>query len=518
MIFVIGSGPAGVSCAAALLERGFSVTILDAGVELEENKKKILVTSQANWHYSPLPSVSSELTHTLDHKNPIKWVYGSNYPYADVSQHIAIQPDKDVHCLPSFALGGLSNAWGAFSAQYNEQDILEWPIKASQLIPYYKKIFAFLNCATARDSDKPHQYSANSYESSTQAKSLLSRLSSSKEKLSALGFEFGTPQLAVNFNPSLNLSCNYCGQCQQGCPAELIYSSSHTLSTLLKNKNLTYIKNIVVDYFDDSETAIAIYASHRITQEKIVFTGSHVFCGCGPIISTALVLKSMKAYEHKINFYDSSHFMLPCLMHDRVKNVSSERLHTLCQLYLKLKSSAISIHPIHLQIYTYMDHYVSQLQHLLKAGYRVLAPLLNPLIDRLIVIQGYLHSSESHSFSMQINAHDKIIQLAHVPRFATEKTIKRLLKHLITHRKILGITPINFMLKISKTGKSFHYGGSIPMRTNPKKFEADILGKPFGFKRLHIIDASLFPSIPADSITPTIMANAYRIGSECNPL
>ncbi len=517
MIFVIGSGPAGVSCAAALLERGVCVTILDAGIELDENKRKVLTATQTNWNTLPPSKISLELTHTLNSKNPIKWVYGSDYPYADVLQHIPIQSiDNDVHCLPSFATGGLSNAWGAFCAQYDEQDIFEWPIKASQLAPYYKKIFTFLNCATARNSNESLKCLTNTYESSSQAQSLLSRLSAFKEKLNILGFQFGSSQLAVNFNHKLNISCNYCSQCQYGCPAELIYSSSHTLSTLLKNQKLTYIKDIVVDYFDDSASAITIYTYNRITKEKRIFTGSQVFCGCGPIITTALVLKSMNAYNHKINFYDSAHFMLPCLMHDRIKDVSSERLHTLCQLFLKLENSAVSMHPVHLQIYTYMDHYVTELQQLLKAGFRILAPLLNPFIDRLIIIQGYLHSSDSHSFSMHIDAHTNFIQLATIPHSSTKKIIKHLLKHLMAHRKILGITPIKPMLKMSKAGKSFHYGGSIPMRSNPQEFEADIFGKPFGFKRLHLIDATLFPTIPAGSITPTIMANAYRIGSECD--
>ena len=38
--------------------------------------------------------------------------------------------------------------------------------------------------------------------------------------------------------------------------------------------------------------------------------------------------------------------------------------------------------------------------------------------------------------------------------------------------------------------------------------------KPNNLKRIHCIDASVLPSIPATTITLTIMANAYRIGSE----
>ena len=42
MLYVIGSGPAGVSCAHALLCKGLEVTMLDSGLELEAERVKIL--------------------------------------------------------------------------------------------------------------------------------------------------------------------------------------------------------------------------------------------------------------------------------------------------------------------------------------------------------------------------------------------------------------------------------------------------------------------------------------------
>ena len=38
MNYVVGSGPAGISCATALLSRGFEVCMLDAGIELLTNR------------------------------------------------------------------------------------------------------------------------------------------------------------------------------------------------------------------------------------------------------------------------------------------------------------------------------------------------------------------------------------------------------------------------------------------------------------------------------------------------
>ena len=39
-------------------------------------------------------------------------------------------------------------------------------------------------------------------------------------------------------------------------------------------------------------------------------------------------------------------------------------------------------------------------------------------------------------------------------------------------------------------------------------------GRPFGAERVHLVDASCFPDIPATNLTLTIMANAWRIATE----
>jgi choline dehydrogenase-like flavoprotein len=52
------------------------------------------------------------------------------------------------------------------------------------------------------------------------------------------------------------------------------------------------------------------------------------------------------------------------------------------------------------------------------------------------------------------------------------------------------------------------------MRKKPRVFETDVLGRPNGFRRIHVVDATIFPDIPSGPITLTVMANAYRIGTD----
>lgn len=69
--------------------------------------------------------------------------------------------------------------------------------------------------------------------------------------------------------------------------------------------------------------------------------------------------------------------------------------------------------------------------------------------------------------------------------------------------------------KILRAGQSYHCGSTLPMKKDrTKKLCTDLLGRPNNLKRIHCIDSSVLPSIPATTITLSVMANAYRIGFE----
>ena len=72
--------------------------------------------------------------------------------------------------------------------------------------------------------------------------------------------------------------------------------------------------------------------------------------------------------------------------------------------------------------------------------------------------------------------------------------------------------PLSPALRTGEPGRGFHTGGTFPMRLNPGSFEVDLLGRPSGFSNVHLVDSSVFPSLPATTITLSVMANAHRIG------
>jgi choline dehydrogenase-like flavoprotein len=69
-------------------------------------------------------------------------------------------------------------------------------------------------------------------------------------------------------------------------------------------------------------------------------------------------------------------------------------------------------------------------------------------------------------------------------------------------------------MQFAEPGRSYHSGGTFPMCQSPGRLETDALGQLPGLPGVHFVDASVLPSIPATTITLTVMANAHRIATQ----
>ena len=74
------------------------------------------------------------------------------------------------------------------------------------------------------------------------------------------------------------------------------------------------------------------------------------------MIPTAqILLRSQNAYDQQITLRDSQYFLFPLLLARRTRDVQTEALYTLSQLFIELNNSRISRRSVHLQLYTYSD-------------------------------------------------------------------------------------------------------------------------------------------------------------------
>ena len=77
----------------------------------------------------------------------------------------------------------------------------------------------------------------------------------------------------------------------------------------------------------------------------------------------------------------------------------------------------------------------------------------------------------------------------------------------------LDCWPVVPMVSVSAAAKSYHFGGSFPHGETRTDTTTDRLGRLAQWDNIHLVDASVFPTVPATTFTLTIMANAHRIAS-----
>jgi len=518
MIYIVGSGAAGVSAAFGLVEKGFEVTMLDAGFELEPERAEIVQQlsslDKERWDEGLVRRLKENMSPKIGGIAK-KYVFGSDFPYRQTEYHPLVLKNAKVYL--SLAKGGLLNTWGASILPCRQEDIEGWPITIKDLEPHYKAVLSFMGNAITKDSlnDIFPTYTEDSqpFFMARQASSFLQNLEKNKDILKREGFFFGRSRLAMRVgSEEKKRECAYCGLCLYGCPYDCIYLPQHTLKKLSENKNFHYIKGVFVERIYENSRGVKIEARVLADSSRLEFSGLFCILAAGVISSTRILLQSIEAFDHYLNLKHSEYFIMPLLAYVKTKGVTKEELHTLAQVYIEIMDESISKNMVHLQAYGYNDLYLQ----LFKPLFGPFTPIFaNEILSRLLIIQGYLHSDISSFLKVRLEKGDNGRLLVEgIENPEAKKAVKKVAKKLFMNKKYFKAIPIPKMWKIGLPGDGNHSGGSFPMKEKPKEFESDKFGRPYGFERVHIVDSSIFPSIPATTITLTIMANAHRIVSE----
>ena len=526
MVYVVGSGPAGVSVAHALLKQGAKVTMLDAGLELESERSRLLDslsrTTPDEWSKASLSLLKGNVAGDV-RVMPRKLSYGSDFPYRDAQGGMSII-QSGVEVLSSCARGGLSNVWGSAVLPYRAHDILDWPVSIDELAPHYRAAFELMPLAAQRDDlEREFPLYTSHYSPlrpSMQARALMRDLEASREMLRNEGIRYGHARLAVQAEAVRDQGgCVYCAMCLYGCPRSLIYNSTQSIEMLRARSGFNYAPDVVVERIVEDVAKVQILCRHPSSQVRFTLCGERVYLAAGVLGTAKIMLSSAAAYGRRFTIRDSQYFLLPLLRLKRTMGVAREPLHTLAQIFLEISTRIPGGNPAHLQAYTYNDLYQRILQKRFGALFRNGGRLSDLLLGRMMVLQGYLHSNDSSAISVRLehrtDADELVLEAMINPR--ANARVRSISRKLLKCSRYLRAMPLLPLLQIGKPGQGSHIGGTFPMRRSPGDFETDVYGRFAGMRRLHIVDASVFPSIPPTTITLSVMANAHRIGSLYSP-
>lgn len=517
-LFVIGSGPAGVSVSMALLSRGFHVTMLDVGRTMEKSLDDEIakLRSKSILSERDLKRLSGGVVVDASGVEEKK-LFGSSYVNRP-SDHFRIEK-HNAWFYSSFAKGGLSNLWGRNMMPLCREDMGDWPLPENALDKYYARVLDYVPMAGREDRLEQllplHTPNPGPMELSGQAELLDKRMHQNAEALEDRGFSFGQSRIAACFDGSWERSdkCRRCGLCLSGCVYENLYSSAWTLDDLCRSEQFTYLSGYVVDYIEKGQDGLVIHALKDENGSPSTFKADKVFLAAGSVASTRIVMKSKKLYNVPVSFKVSDYYILPTFTLFSQHNVVEEALNTCCQYYLQLNDRAVDSRLITMQVYTYNDYYYEAFKRAAGVFFPLLQKPIRWLLNRFVVILCYLHSENSAHMQFCLKD-DDLLQVVGVNNPESQRIAQRLKKKLWKSAFKTGLVPLPFLGGEQKIGLSVHFGASLPMGEVASGLQTDIFGGVDGLDGLHVVDAAAFPAVPATSPTFVIMANAYRIGAE----
>lgn len=518
---IVGSGPAGVSAAIALVKGGHHVTILDVGDELDKDREAIVSRMSGQrvdeWNLRDREAISGSRSSTKDAVHS-KQSYGSSYSFASgtYGKRVEWLAKRGFH--HSHARGGLSNIWGAAMLPCRQQDIPDWPIDIRELEPHFRAVMDFVPCTSSDGSidDILPSYGANGapLRFSQQAQDLIAELGRSAQKLMASGIRYGKSRLAVRTED--DPGCHYCSMCLSGCPYGLVYSSAQTLRDLITSGKVTYLKGHLVESIQSENSEVIVFGKRLNSGDSFTLRATRIFLAAGVIPTAALILSSLGFYGRTLTLRDSQYYIYPLLKIRKTENVETEGMQTLSQIFLEIDDAAISPFGVHLQVYGYSTFLREELERtFLRLPLRS-RMFRREFLGRLMVAQGYLHSCHSGRITLRLMKDSAGADYLECQAHRDWKTIVKILQvgwKLLAQFPRTKALPLLPAVKISTPGSSYHCGGSMPMKMNPSELQTDTMGRLHGCPRVHIVDASVLPSIPATTITFSLMANSHRIAT-----
>lgn len=535
---IIGSGPGAAGVAMALTQQPRQqVTVLDLGGTLDPAnqaaRERLASAPPGRWPAGDLDLISAQPVAEVKGELPQKRSYGSDFPFRDLGQRTGIAAAPGANgAVVSSAYGGFSNVWGAQVMPFSRSTFERWPIAWEEIEPHYKSVLQEVPLAAEQDDladlfpllgpaqDLPPL--------APRTERVLQRYGRHRTALRAQGVTVGRARLAFRAR-----DCVRCGLCMTGCPYSLIYSASQTFDALRRKEQVTYRPGLLVFRVGESGGQAFALARDLGTGQVHEFRADRLFLACGGMGTTRLVLGSLPAPPPVVEFGESIQFVMPFLsgrpVQDPRQRVGQDWTLNQFNLLLDFGDEGYDTSQIH--VYPYNPAFFEALPAPLRS--RALDPVTAQVLRRISVGLGYLPSWASPRVRVthrRTPGQDlPALTLDSSGPGAQPERYAALVRRLLRIAPKLDLWPALPAASLSGAAKSYHFGGSFPHAAaggaggggsatgGPGAGNGpstDRWGRLPDWDRIHLVDGSVFPSVPSTTFTLTVMANAHRIASE----
>jgi ferredoxin len=527
-VLIIGSGPAAAGAALALSRReDVAITVIDIGVRLDAEHRHVverLASSEpALWERSLVERVSAQPVSSKSRGVPEKRSYGSDYPFRDVGQLAGLTAvDNATTSLISAAYGGFSTVWGSQVMPFTRSAFDTWPFDAAAMRPHYEAVLDEIPFAAEVDDLAEHfplmRPSDPLPRLSGRSRRVLDAYGRHRPTLNARGVTMGKARLAFRAR-----DCARCGLCMTGCPYGLIYSAAQTFDALQRSRRVRQYSGLMAIEISEEAESASVVAQELATGRIRQFEADRILVACGAIGTTRLVASSLNLFDVNLPILESQQFALPVLSLRASVDPRQEPDFTLNQFNMLVAPDGDSADMAQLHFYTFNPAFIDGLPSLVRG--RRMEKAQVEVLRRLSVVLGYLPSWRSPRMLVRLRpgSGDWCLPEMHVSRESPpqgrNQMLRSVMARLVRSAPLLDLYPVLPMVRLAAGGKSYHWGGSFPhSAARSTGMTSDRLGRVGPWQRVHIVDASVFPNIPAMTFALTIMANAHRIACETTEL
>lgn len=514
-VIIIGSGPAGVSAAFPLLEKGLKVLLVDGGAKqstdyLKDNFLNLRGTDekQSQW----MIGKNYHALQMQDAISPKLRIPGLSYAFEGFAQKNQVIGNNFIS-LGSLAVGGLSNAWGAGVARFSEKDLKLFPFQANVLTEHYTKISKRMGISGNSIDDLKEYFGVdedaqNAIHIDIVNQDFFSRYQLHRNKLLKNGFALGRSRVAV-LNEDLNgrQACSLSGNCLWGCAKGSIYSATFDIEKLKQYKNFHFSSGSIVESVINKNGILAINTVKIGSNTYAQFSAKNIILAAGTLATTRLALKYLN-FKDGVRLLSSPtaafivwnyrKFGLP-----RTSGFGLGQLSYRVDYDENISGFGSTFSSIGIPI----TEFAKRVPLARPLSVDVLSALLSSCVVGNLFLPGHLTKANA-----VLNNKDYL-------EISGEYTddVPLIMKHLETKiRKSFWkmgglVLPSSFTLGLP--GSDIHYAGTLPMASEPKLGECSSYGELAGATGIYVVDAACLSSLPEKSHTLTVMANAARIAT-----
>lgn len=488
-VLIVGSGPAGVAAAFPLLEAGLKVAMVDGARDEAPAPQDRMRASFGPDYSALLPQ---------DDRSPKQRLYRSRAMTRAHAERVGLAA-RGFRASGAVARGGLSTVWGAYAAEFDDQDLCGYPFGAADLRASYDAVARRIGISgSADDALGAFHGAATPLQAPPPLHPAAARLLARAQPAGALTLGRARNALLTQAWEERR-ACVLCKGCLWPCAGGSIYASTHDLARLRRHPGFTLADDFYVTCLERAgEAWDAVTTGGRLRARRILLAAGALGTAC-------IAMQSLDMRGQALPLLSNPLIAMPLWLPGAALLPVPAAGHTLAQLGLRLTlgDGGYAAGALYSLDGLPLDFISAKLPLSLAAAARVSAWLAGSVLVATMYFPGGYSASTMHLERGTLHIDGGV-------REDFDAVCETALRCLRAELRKLGAVPLPGTER-APIGLDNHYAGSCPMGgTGP--LATDAAGEFGAMPGVFAVDGAALPRLPSKHLTLTIMANADRIG------